>query len=64
MAKTPPSTSSKQRDYDYLFKMVLIGDSGVGKSCLLLRFAVRVAFGCIFPIFHKEHERHTRMLCR
>jgi len=40
----PPSTSNsgssgKQRDYDYLFKLVLIGDSGVGKSCLLLRFA-------------------------
>eukprot|EP00300_Choanocystis_sp_HF-7_P027778 c33009_g1_i1.p1 GENE.c33009_g1_i1~~c33009_g1_i1.p1 ORF type:complete len:208 (+),score=43.90 c33009_g1_i1:48-671(+) len=27
-----------RRDYDYLFKLVLIGDSGVGKSCLLLRF--------------------------
>ena len=26
---------------DYLFKLLLIGDSGVGKSCLLLRFAVR-----------------------
>jgi len=25
--------------YDALFKLVLIGDSGVGKSCLLLRFA-------------------------
>lgn len=24
---------------DHLFKLVLIGDSGVGKSCLLLRFA-------------------------
>lgn len=34
-----PATSTKQRDYDYLFKLVLIGDSGVGKSCLLLRFA-------------------------
>jgi len=32
--------ATKQRDYDYLFKLVLIGDSGVGKSCLLLRFAV------------------------
>ena len=35
---------SKQKDatlleYDYLFKLLLIGDSGVGKSCLLLRFA-------------------------
>jgi len=28
---------------DYLFKLLLIGDSGVGKSCLLLRFAVSVA---------------------
>jgi len=31
--------STMKRDYDYLFKLVLIGDSGVGKSCLLLRFA-------------------------
>jgi len=30
---------SMKRDYDFLFKLVLIGDSGVGKSCLLLRFA-------------------------
>jgi Ras-related protein Rab-1A len=28
-------------EYDYLFKLLLIGDSGVGKSCLLLRFADR-----------------------
>mgnify|MGYP003347954761 FL=1 len=27
-----------QVDYDYLFKILLIGDSGVGKSCLLNRF--------------------------
>ncbi|AQK73195.1 ypt homolog4 [Zea mays] len=27
------------KDSDYLFKLLLIGDSGVGKSCLLLRFA-------------------------
>mmetsp|Transcript_27193 Transcript_27193/g.38302 ORF Transcript_27193/g.38302 Transcript_27193/m.38302 type:complete len:203 (+) Transcript_27193:83-691(+) len=26
-------------DHDYFFKILLIGDSGVGKSCLLLRFA-------------------------
>ncbi|GAA6063999.1 hypothetical protein JCM10212_000153 [Sporobolomyces blumeae] len=28
-----------QSEYDLLFKLLLIGDSGVGKSCLLLRFA-------------------------
>lgn len=25
-------------DYDQLFKLIIIGDSGVGKSCLLMRF--------------------------
>jgi Ras-related protein Rab-8A len=25
--------------YDYLFKLLLIGDSGVGKTCVLFRFA-------------------------
>ena len=33
-----PLTPGEHR-YDYLFKLLLIGDSGVGKSCLLLRFA-------------------------
>ncbi len=25
-------------DYDHLFKILMVGDSGVGKSSLLLRF--------------------------
>jgi GTPase SAR1 family protein len=29
---------SRYDHYDYLYKVVLIGDSGVGKSCLLSRF--------------------------
>jgi len=33
------AASSKNAAYDYLIKLLLIGDSGVGKSCLLLRFS-------------------------
>ncbi|KAH0913754.1 hypothetical protein HID58_037075 [Brassica napus] len=32
-------TTMNPAEYDYLFKLLLIGDSGVGKSCLLLRFS-------------------------
>jgi GTPase SAR1 family protein len=31
-------SSSGQQEFDYLFKLLMIGDSGVGKSSLLLRF--------------------------
>lgn len=27
------------KTYDYLFKLLLIGDSGVGKTCILVRFS-------------------------
>ncbi|GMH67044.1 hypothetical protein TL16_g04576 [Triparma laevis f. inornata] len=33
------STPTPRKKYDHLVKLLLIGDSGVGKSCLLLRFA-------------------------
>lgn len=29
----------RNREYDHLFKLVIVGNSAVGKSCLLLRFA-------------------------
>ncbi|KAH7731587.1 Ras-related protein Rab-35 [Aphelenchoides avenae] len=32
-------TATGPRDYDHLMKLLIIGDSGVGKSSLLLRFA-------------------------
>ena len=32
------NTKSPRETYDHLFKIVLAGDSGVGKSNLLLRF--------------------------
>lgn len=28
-----------QKEYDYVFKILLVGDSSVGKSSLLMRFA-------------------------
>ena len=31
--------SYKGKDYDYIFKIVLIGDTCVGKSCILVRFS-------------------------
>jgi len=34
-----PAGKSASPEYDYLFKLLLIGDSGVGKSSILLRFA-------------------------
>jgi len=27
------------KSYDHLFKLLLIGDSGVGKTCILFRFS-------------------------
>lgn len=45
MTTNPGSTKSKTgkkkktKQFDYTFKIVMIGDSGVGKSCILLRFA-------------------------
>ena len=35
-------------DYDYCFKFILIGDSGVGKSCVLLNL--------IEKRFKSEHQ--------
>lgn len=54
-----PGTSSKQRDYDYLFKLVLIGDSGVGKSCLLLRFAVSASPTMTSSSFRRIFSEYT-----
>eukprot|EP01036_Dinobryon_divergens_P027525 gene27525-36319_t len=35
----PAGGNSRASKYDYLIKLLLIGDSGVGKSCLLLRYS-------------------------
>ena len=33
------SGAGKTQAFDYLIKLILIGDSGVGKTCFLLKFA-------------------------
>uniref|UniRef100_A0A7N4NS95 small monomeric GTPase n=1 Tax=Sarcophilus harrisii TaxID=9305 RepID=A0A7N4NS95_SARHA len=33
-----PLTPAMAKQYDVLFRLLLIGDSGVGKTCLLCRF--------------------------
>lgn len=39
--------SVKKPGYDHLLKLIIIGDSSVGKTCLLLRFAEDS-----FPVSH------------
>ena len=40
MSSGPPAGPSGQcRAYNVLFKLLLIGDSGVGKTCVLSRFS-------------------------
>ena len=39
MDKSKSRKRKQKVDYDYFFKLVLVGKSGVGKSCLMLRFA-------------------------
>lgn len=50
-------------DYDYLFKIIVIGDSGIGKSSILLRFAdhqytdnMLSTIGVDFKILTKEYR--------
>ncbi|KAL4360785.1 hypothetical protein GQ457_04G014530 [Hibiscus cannabinus] len=47
---------------DYLFKLLLIGDSGVGKSCLLLRFALICLLSAAQKIRTVEHDGKTLKL--
>jgi GTPase SAR1 family protein len=49
--------------YDHLFKILLVGDSGVGKSCLLMRFTADrfddVTTSTIGASFRRLERRHT-----
>ena len=46
-------------DYDYLFKVLLIGNSGVGKSSLLVRFADDVFHDNFMPTIGVDFKIRT-----
>ena len=49
------------KTYDYLFKLLLIGDSGVGKTCVLFRFS-EDAFNATFISTIGRHESYLSYL--
>lgn len=57
------------KTYDYLFKLLLIGDSGVGKTCILFRFsedAFNTTFistiGTLILAFHEHYVYNSLFL--
>ena len=50
------------KTYDYLFKLLLIGDSGVGKTCVLFRFS-EDAFNATFISTIGESDKHIDCTC-
>ncbi len=49
-------------EYDYLFKVLLIGNSGVGKSSLLVRFADDVFTDNFMPTIGVDFKIKTLMV--
>lgn len=50
---------SMQQEYDFLFKILLIGNSAVGKSSLLLRFADNVFNESFLPTIGVDFKIRT-----
>ena len=51
------------QDYDYLFKLLLIGNSSVGKSSLLLRFSDNI-FSERYISYHKVSYQLSELISR
>lgn len=48
-----------QQEYDYLFKLLLIGNSSVGKSCILLRFSDNIFNDNFLPTIGVDFKIRT-----
>ena len=46
-------------DYDFVFKILLVGDSAVGKSSLLLRFADNIFHESFLPTIGVDFKIRT-----
>jgi Ras-related protein Rab-1A len=56
---TSTSVYGHPREYDYVFKILLIGDSGVGKSALLSRFADEEFSSSMIPTIGVDFKIRT-----
>ena len=50
---------SLNQEYDYLFKLLLVGNSSVGKSSLLLRFSENVFNESFLPTIGVDFKIRT-----
>ena len=50
------------KTYDFLFKLLLIGDSGVGKTEILVRFSEDAFNSTFIPTIGKEHDKVAGLL--
>ena len=50
------------KTYDYLFKLLLIGDSGVGKTCILFRFSEDAFNTTFISTIGQTFDRHLDII--